>query len=162
MFHPLPTPFLPSGVNLTKLAPGLVWFFFLKTHSLQNRQKTGIKGYPEPMIWFPRVETNICFRANSTRPKTFLAALWAPKQCSVGEITGNQIVSPFQPSAVASGLQHQHCQSMEMPSRGFFISSQGASALQIFPSHPLEVPDLNGMIAGGFLLQDIIKNNVCT
>lgn len=121
MFHPLPIPLLPSGVNLTKLAPGLVWFFFfLKTHSLHNRQKTGIKGYPEPRIWFPRVETNICFRANSTRPKTFLAALWAPKRCSVGEITGNRIVSPFQPSAVASGVQHQHCQSMEMPSRGFF------------------------------------------
>lgn len=81
MFSSSPTPILFSGVSLTKLAPGF-FFFPLKTHSLQNRQKTQIKGYPEPKIWFlqpPKMETNTCFRANSTRPKTFLVTLWAPK-----------------------------------------------------------------------------------
>lgn len=123
MFSSSPTPILFSGVSLTKLAPGF-FFFPLKTHSLQNRQKTQIKGYPEPKIWFlqpPKMETNTCFRAKSTRPKTFLVALWAPKLCSVGKTTGNQIVSPFQPSVVASGLQDQHCHSMEMPDRGFLF-----------------------------------------
>lgn len=75
------TPLLPSGVNLNWHQ---VWLVFLKAHSSQNRQKTGIKGYPEPRLvpetnQPPRMETNICSKGSSTRPETFLAALWSPK-----------------------------------------------------------------------------------
>lgn len=104
MFHPLPTPFLPSGVNLTKLAPGLVWFFFLKTHSLQNRQKTGIKGYPSQGFGFQEWrQTSVLGQIASDQKPS-----WLPSGPQNNAQWGrSQVIKLFPPSSLQ--LWHQGC-----------------------------------------------------